>query len=99
MILNELSVAPQTEQDLFLENGYIAKLRFDMIYKRWFFDLYYADELVYAGLALNPDTFPLAGISEVTLGLADIVGDKEEYEPYSELGKRLSLLEAVDEGN
>lgn len=92
MTTTELRVLPE-EQTVFLQDGYKAAIRFDMIYKRWFYDLYLGDELVYAGIALNPDTSPLLNINLVSLGLVDTSNDKEEYEPYNELGSRLALLE------
>ena len=88
----ELKVMPQ-EQTVMLQNGYRAALRFDMIYKRWFFDLYNGEDLVYAGMALTPGTAPLLNISKLSVGIVDTSGDKEEYEPYSELGSRLVLME------
>lgn len=94
MTINELSVSSE-EQNIFLSNGYSATIRFDMIYKRWFFDLYLGGELLYAGLTLTPDTAALAGISDLTLGLVDYSDDKEEYEPFNELGARLALMEII----
>ena len=96
MTITELSVTNQ-EQTIFLQDGRIVVLRFDMIYKRWFFDLYQGDELLYAGLALNPDTAPLAGITDISVGLIDFSEDKTEYEPYSELGARLGLVEIAND--
>ena len=93
MKLTELAVTAQEEQNIVLSNGYTAALRFDMVYKRWFYDLYLNDVLVYAGVALTPDTAPLHGISPVSLGIVDFSEDKSEYEPYSELGARLALME------
>lgn len=94
MTINELSVSSE-EQNIFLSNGYSATIRFDMIYKRWFFDLYLGGELLYAGLTLTPDTAALAGISDLTLGLVDYSDDKKEYEPFNELGARLALMEII----
>lgn len=94
MTITELSVGNE-EQTIFLSNGYTAVLRFDMIYKRWFYDLYRDGEIVFAGIALVPDSRPLYNMSEVSLGLVDFSDDKKEYEPYSELGARLGLMEIV----
>lgn len=95
MQMTELSVVSK-EQMVHLQNGYVAVLRFDMIYKRWFYDLYRDDgTILYAGLALLPDSAPLNGISEVSVGLVDLSEDKEQYEPYSELGGRLALVEII----
>ena len=91
----ELKVMPQ-EQTIILQNGYSAAIRFDMIYKRWFYDLYYGNTLVYAGMALTPGTAALLNISKVGLGLVDTANDKETYEPYAELGSRLALMEIAE---
>lgn len=95
MTLTELTVGAE-EQWITLSNGYSASLRFDMIYKRWFYDLYFNQNLVYAGVALTPDTAPLINISPVSLGIVDFSEDKSEYEPYSELGSRLALMEIAE---
>lgn len=95
MTLTDLGVVSE-EQTITLQDGYSAVVRFDLIYKRWFYDLYRANELVYAGVALTPDTAPLNNISDVSLCLIDLVRDKEQYEPYSELGGRLALMELAD---
>jgi hypothetical protein len=47
-------------------------------------------------MALNTDTSPLLNISLISLGLVDTSNDKEEYEPYNELGSRLALLEIAE---
>lgn len=95
MGITELLVQSK-EQTIFLQNGNSVMIRFDMIYKRWFFDLYGPNGLVYAGIALNVDTIPLLGITNISPGLADLSASKEEYEPYSELGGRLALLEVSE---
>lgn len=96
MQMTELSVVSK-EQMVHMQNGYVAVLRFDMIYKRWFYDLYRDDgTLLYAGIALPPDSAPLNGIAEESLGLVDLSEDGEEYEPYSELGGRLALMEITE---
>ena len=92
----ELSVMPE-EQTVILQNGYSAAIRFDMIYKRWFYDLYMDDgTILYAGIALPPDSAPLNGFAEESLGLVDLSEDNEEYEPFSELGGRLALMEITE---
>ena len=48
------------------------------------------------GIALNADTAPLLGYVDDSVGLVDVVGDKEEYEPYDELGTRLGLVEITE---
>ena len=91
----QLTVMPE-EQTVILQNGYSAAIRFDMIYKRWFCDIYKGEDLVYAGLALTPGTAPLLNISKISVGIVDMSDDKEEYEPYSELGSRLALVEIAE---
>lgn len=95
LVTTELRVLPE-EQTIYLQNGYQAAIRFDMIYKRWFYDLYLGDKLVYAGMALTSDTTPLLNINPISLGLVDTSNDKEDYEPYNELGSRLALLEVAE---
>lgn len=92
MTLAELSVK-SSEQTVVLQQGYEATIRFDMIYKRWFFDLYLGGELLYAGIALTPDTYPLKDIADVSVAIVDWANDKMQYEPFNELGSRLGLLE------
>lgn len=92
MTIEELVVSSE-EQLLSLDNGYTADLRFDPFYKRWFFDLYENETLIYAGVALNEDTVPLLRISKKSLGCLDKLDDKNFFEPYSELGSRLALVE------
>lgn len=95
MTTTELKVSAE-EQTIYLQDGYSAVIRFDMIYKRWFYDLYLNDSLVYAGIALGADTAPLYNISDVSLGLVDMSNDKYDYEPYVELGSRLALVEIAE---
>ena len=92
MRINLLAVAAK-EQMITLQDGYVAEVFFDMIYKRWVFNLYKDNDLVYAGITLEPDTAGLLNISLYGLGMLDMADDKEEYEPYSELGSRLALAE------
>lgn len=88
----KLEVA-SSEQSIPLLNGYSAEIFFDRCYKRWYYNLYNMGELVAAGIALNPDTAPLLGFINESLALVDEGNAKEEYEPYTELGLRLSLVE------
>jgi hypothetical protein len=81
------------EQSIDLLNGYTAKIFFDRCYKRWYYNLYYLNDLVAAGIALNPDTAPLLGYTQGSLGLIDEGDPKQGYEPFEELGQRLSLME------
>lgn len=92
MKINLLTVA-SSEQKVFLANGFVADIKFDAIYKRWYYDLYENGNLRYAGIALNPDTAGLLGISPVSVGLVDRLNNNEFYEPYSELGVRFALVE------
>lgn len=92
MTLTDLGVTAK-EQTVYLQGGYSAALRFDMIYKRWFCDLYHEGVLVYAGIPLTIDTAPLNGISPVSVCVVDLSYSKEEYEPFAELGSRLALME------
>lgn len=91
-----LSVNPK-EQILGLANGYSANIKFDPFYFRWYYDLYLNNELVYSGIALVPDSNGLLNISKTSLGIIDTGNKYEEYEPYTELGTRLALVESDDE--
>jgi hypothetical protein len=88
----ELEVASD-EQSITLLNGYSANIFFDRCYKRWYYDLYNMGELVAAGIALNANTAPLLGFTKEGLGLVDTGNKREEYEPFIELGQRLTLVE------
>lgn len=92
MKINELVVASQ-EQKLSLSNGYTADIKFDPFYKRWYYDLYQNNELLYAGVALNPDSTPLLNFTNYSLGMIDKLDNTAFYEPYCELGSRLGLIE------
>jgi hypothetical protein len=92
MKITKLTVESK-EQTILLSGGYSADIKFDVFYKRWYFDLYLDGVLKRAGIALNVNTVGLFNMEPVSLGLIDIVGDKEEYEPYNELGMRLMLVE------
>lgn len=90
--VTQLSVSAE-EQYIGLTDGYTADIRFDPFYYRWYYDLYYDGELLYAGISLTPDSCGLLHISTKALGLLD-VGDKNvDYEPYPSLGNRLVLIE------
>lgn len=95
MKLTEL-VVESKEQTVVLSDGYSADIKFDVFYKRWYYDLYKDGELKFAGVALNVNTVGLYKMASVCLALIDIVGDKEEYEPYNELGTRLMLVEVAE---
>lgn len=81
------------EQNITMLDGYSAEIRFDACYKRWYYNLYRYGEIVAAGVALNPDTAPLLGFVNDSLGIIDTGNKKEIYEPYVELGERLKLVE------
>lgn len=95
MKFNELVVSSE-EQNLSLLDGRIAAVFFDPYYKRWYYNLYQDGELKYAGVPLDPDTMPLQGFTDYSLGLIDQISDGTFYEPYSELGSRLLLLEVSE---
>lgn len=95
MTIRELIVASK-EQELSLGNGYNASVMFDPYYKRWYYNLYKNDVLLYAGMPLDPDTAVLLGITDYSLGLIDKVGTRVVYEPYAELGSRLGLVELAN---
>ncbi|MBQ2176740.1 MAG: hypothetical protein II453_17410 [Alphaproteobacteria bacterium] len=84
------------EQWLSLTDGYVADIKFDYIYKRWYYDLYKNEELVYAGIPLNKDAPNLKGISPVYLATVENMPIKTEYEPFSQLGGILTLVEVVE---
>lgn len=94
MTYNELVVGSK-EQTLDLGEGYIAEIRFDPFYKRWYYNLYKDDVAMYSGVALNPDTLPLNKFTTYSLGLVDKLKTKDPYEPYNELGVRLGLVEVA----
>lgn len=88
----ELTLSSE-EQNITMLDGFSAEIKFDACYKRWYYNLYQYGEAVAMGIALNPDTAPLLGFSKGSLGLVDIGDKKEIYEPYTELGGRLQLVE------
>lgn len=92
MLINELLVSSE-EQRLTLLNGYSADIKFDPFYKRWYYNLYQGTTLMFAGVPLIPDTFPLDGMTNYYLAVIDKLDDGLPYEPYNELGSRLGLLE------
>lgn len=91
----KLTVASE-EQNLALRDGYSADIRFDPIYKRWYYNLYRYGEPLYMGVALNVDSAPLVYFEPHSLALIDTYGTKDFYEPYDELGKRLALIEVTE---
>lgn len=84
------------EQTINLLDGYSADIRFDPIYKRWYYNLYLYNTLAFAGVALVPDTLPLYKMSPHFLAIIDSGDPREDYEPYLELGGRLKLIEVVE---
>lgn len=88
----ELTVSSE-EQVISLSNGWQAEIFFDRCYKRWYYNLYRDSELVAAGIALNPNTAPLLGFTNESLGLVENVKKGVEYEPFLELGSGLLLME------
>lgn len=96
MTLNELLVSSK-EQILTLAGGKSARIYFDPFYKRWYYNMYNEnDEIMYAGIALDPDTMPLQNISPYYIGLIDKMSDNQAYEPYNELGSRLGVIEVSE---
>lgn len=94
-IVNNLTVASE-EQWVQLTGGYSADIKFDYIYKRWYYNLYKEDVLFCAGIPLTKDCPTLKGISPVYLSVVEDLQNKIEYEPFSELGGILMLLEVVE---
>lgn len=88
----EVTVSSE-EQVLSLSNGWEAEIFFDRCYKRWYYNLYSDSVLVAAGIALNPDTAPLLGFTNESLGLVENVKKGVKYEPFLELGSGLLLME------
>lgn len=91
----ELTLSSE-EQNITMLDGYSAEIRFDACYKRWYYNLYYYGEPVAMGIVLNPDTAPLLGFVGDSLGIVDTGNSKDTYEPYSELGNRLQLVEITE---
>ena len=91
----ELTVSSE-EQTITLLDGYSAEIKFDACYKRWYYNLYYYGEMIAAGIAMNADTAPLLNFFGDSIGLIDTGDKKEVYEPYSELGDRLKLVEIAE---
>lgn len=96
MTFNSLGVAPK-EQTLALSQDYSAEIKFDPFYFRWYCNLYSGDDIVAAGIALDPNTAGLLDITPVCLAVYDAGNPKETYEPYEELGNRLAVIEVVEE--
>jgi len=91
----DLSVASE-EQTVSLYDGYTADIRFDPIYKRWYYNLYLLGEPVAMGIAMPADSVPLLGYVHEHIALLDSSDSKAEYEPYLEMGNRLSLVEVSE---
>jgi len=77
MTLNELVVSSE-EQLISLADSHRAYIKFDPIYKRWYYDLYRGGTPIYTGVALNPDTLPLDGIADYYLAVIDKKGNVVE---------------------
>lgn len=93
--INKLIVSSE-EQWLQLSGGYSADIKFDYIYKRWYYDLYKEDVLTCAGIPLTKDCPTLKNISPVYLSVLEDLPNPIEYEPFSELGNILALIEVVE---
>ena len=94
MAVYQLTVSSE-EQTVTLTDGFSAEILFDRCYKRWYYNLYKDGVLVAAGIALNPDTAPLFGYVDDSLGLANNIKKGVEYEPFDELGTGLLLMAIV----
>ena len=94
--ISTLSISSEP-QSMNLANGYVAELRFDPFYYRWFYDLYKEGELLYAGIALTPDSCGLLNISDAAIGMLDTENPAGDYEPYNAIGTRLMIIEVDDE--
>lgn len=95
MTFSSLGVAPK-EQTLSLSEDCSVEIKFDPFYYRWYANYYVSGELVAAGVALDPNTAGLLNIEPVSLAIYDSGDPKQDYEPYEELGDRLSVIEVVD---
>jgi hypothetical protein len=84
------------EQWLQLSGNYSANIKFDYIYKRWYYDLYLNEDVVFAGIPLTKDCPTLKGISPVYLATVENNVNNIEYEPFTELGGILLLVEVVE---
>ena len=89
-------IVSSEEQWLSLTDDFVANIKFDYIYKRWYYDLYKNDEIVYTGIPLTKDGPTLKGISNVYLAIVENNEYKVEYEPFAELGGILTLVEVVE---
>ena len=90
-----LSVGSE-EQTLMLSDNYYADIKFDLIYKRWYYNLYRNGNIIAAGISLVPNSAGLLGEFPVSLGLLDTGNPHEAYETYEELGRRLVLVEITE---
>lgn len=92
MTINNLIVESK-EQILRLTDNFYADIKFDLIYKRWYYDLYKDGAMVAAGIALVPDSAGLLGFQPVSLGMVDLSEKHVPYLAYDELGGQLALVE------
>ena len=84
------------EQVIGLSDNHSAEIKFDYIYKRWYYNLYINDTLLYAGIPLTKDCPTLKGIASVYLMIAEDNENKVDYEPFAELGTILKLAEVIE---
>lgn len=94
MTVNELVVGSEPQRIMISSESY-ADILFDPYYKRWYYNLYEDGQIKYAGFVLDPDTASLLGFTDEFLACVDKLDNKEQYEPYNELGSRLGLLEVT----
>ena len=96
MTINELVVSSK-EQIIALSDGKSVRLYFDPFYKRWYYNMYDENNnIMYAGIALGPDTAPLKNFTPYYISMVDKMSDNKPYEPFNELGSRLGLLEVSE---
>jgi len=83
-----------TEQVISLNDGTLAQVLYNPFNRYWYMNMVKDGEVVAAGMALIPNTNPLKnfGVKD-TIFIIDTVNDNLEYNPYNELGSRLSLVE------
>lgn len=86
-------VVESKEQVVSLTDGYVADIKFDPFYKRWYYNLYANAVMVAAGITLTPDSAGLLNIRPVSLGIIDRAESGTTYEAYDELGGILDLVE------
>lgn len=83
------------EQNIELE-GFTYKIRFNMFYNFWYYDVYQGDTLLLAGQKLVINSYPMAlrTLPYPQLFLVDTKPEStEKIDPLTDLGNRLELVE------